>query len=174
MINSEITDEGILIYKKIFLRHLKQLGLYNVIKKKIFHDKNMSFADYIRVNKNTSDVITSAVDVLWNVVEQTTHIRLKASLFLILVLTDERFMNIFTGGKNYNSAEEGKEIENMIGKEISYVSSVPDSDWKLFELNDALLFIDFLKKYKDGYFARSLKYKFDYVEGFKNEYWTKK
>lgn len=177
MTNSEITDEGLLIYKKIFFRQLKQIGLYNVIKEGNFHNKNTSFADYIRVNKGTSDVITSAVDVLWNVVENITHFRLKASLFLILVLTDERFINIFTENKNYSFLDERKkEIDAMVGKEISYISSVADNDWKSFELNDALLLLDFLKKYKDGYFVNqpNLRYKFYYVEGFKYEYWPKK
>lgn len=174
MTNSEITDEGLLIYKKIFFRQLKQIGLYNVIKEENFHNKNTSFSDYIRVDKGTSDVINSAVDVLWNVVEHITHFRLKASLFLILVLTDERFASIFTESKNCNFVE--KEIDTMIGKEISYMTSVNDSDWKLFELNDALLFLDFLKNYKNGYFVNhsGLRYKFDYVEGFKHEYWPKK
>ncbi len=169
MINKDIDETGLKIYKKIFVSNLKKLGIYNAVIKEYFHKNNISFGYYITSIKGLENITFGSVSTLWGPVQNITHNDIKASLFLILVLTDYRFYAIFPA--HTNAEEIRTEISKEIAKEIAYIESINRSDWSKLDLSDALIMAETLENYEQGkYLWRTIKDKLNTIEGFENEY----
>lgn len=169
MINNDIDETGLKIYKKIFVSNLKKIGIYNAVIKGYFHKNNISFGYYITNIKGLENITFGSVSTLLGPVQNITHNDVKASLFLILVLTDRRFYFLFP---KYTKIEEIRnEISQTIAKEIAYIETLSEGDWKKLDLSDALIMAEAIENYENGkYLWRTIKDKLNTIEGFENEY----
>ena len=135
--NKELTDENVAIYKRIVTRHLKELGVYSLVKTRVFSEKNMTFEYYIRHLHSNSGIVYNAVAVLWSLVDKAGDTpTFAASLFLMLVLSDENFFNM---AASQCPDKEGLRcaIRNTVRDEINYLSSRTTDDWSNVSLEYA-------------------------------------
>lgn len=144
--NKELTDENIIIYKKIVTRHLKELGIYTVVKREFFSKHNFSFDHYIRKNKALSAIICNAVGVLWAMVDSVVgRPTFAASLFLMKVLSDEAFFEMVAS--QCNDKERARQVILItVRDEINYLSNRDTGDWENVSLEYANMIYDIAKR----------------------------
>ncbi len=132
--NNELENENLKLYKKIFCRHLKELGIYGVVLKNYFHKHNYTFDFHVRNKHGSSDVISECVSTLWGPVNESFQCAglgggIKASLFLIKVITDKDFINVFSKFKYFVLTKFNSEINDSVKRELGYVSGLETAYW---------------------------------------------
>jgi hypothetical protein len=68
MLNSDLSPEQVRIYKKIFIRHLKEDYIYNVVKSNCFTKRNLTFYDHVTKSKGSNHLIAGLVDTIWGLI----------------------------------------------------------------------------------------------------------
>lgn len=133
MTNGDLSVEQIKEYKKIFIRHLKENGIYNVVRRN-FMQLNISFYQYLVERKFNNNVIAGAVDTLWSIANASIgnyrrgDANVICSLFMMGILTDNSFKELLR--KDVYQID--KEISSVIKTELNYLfNSALEEDWKL-------------------------------------------
>lgn len=130
MTNGDLSLEQLKKYKKIFVRHLKEDGIYIAVRR-TFIKRNITFNQYMTEKKKDSDVIAGAVDTLWSIASSSIggfrgNANVTASLFMIGLLTDSDFKELFD--KHIYRLD--KVISDMVKSEINYLfNSSLEDDW---------------------------------------------
>jgi len=124
---SDLSQNDFKIFKKIILRGLKELGVYNSVTSKGFKDAG-GINDFFLYKKKGLDILNYAIDVLWQPVHYSTNSPFKASLFVCLVLTDSRFYDLLSN----NDGEIGLEtqVADVISIELEYLREKDYHLWK--------------------------------------------
>lgn len=144
--NEELTDENVAIYKRIVTRHLKELGIYSLVKTRAFSEKNITFEYYIRHLHSNSGIVYNAVAVLWSLVDKVGNTPMFASsLFLMLVLSDENFFNMAASQCPDKERLRGA-IRSTVRDEINYLSSKNTDEWTNVPLEYANIIYDIAKR----------------------------
>ena len=144
--NEELTDENIVIYKKIVTRHLKELGIYTVVKREFFSKHNFSFDHYIRKNKAFSAIVCNAVGVLWSMVNGVVgRPTFAASVFLMKVLSDEAFFEM-VASQCKDKERTRQVILSTVRDEINYLSSRDNDSWTNVTVEYANIIYDIAKR----------------------------
>jgi hypothetical protein len=135
------------LFKKTFFRHLKENGLYYSVIKNFFGKRRMTFDYYFFCLNSGCYLFNGAIDVIWKIINSSTGSRIKASIFLMDLLSDKNIEYIV---KRKHSEIKERLFDALI-VELNYLASedviktLDESD--LIKIN---YYIEKVDKYKSG------------------------
>ena len=143
MLNCNLSNEQVGKFKRIFTRHLKENGIYSVVKSNCFTKRNLTFYRHITCVKGRNHLIVGLVDTIWGLINSVPKIEgfqanVKASIVLLGIVTDKDFFNLCkeTGEDEYVIRQF---IKQAINREISYLFDSVSDVWEnnLVTIEDA-------------------------------------
>lgn len=155
MLNKDITNEGLKIYKRIFCRHLKELGIYNIVKKDCFHQGHISFDLYVAGVCGDADILRDVVRTLWAPVKTATKNFVKSSILLLCVITDCEFKNVIKCNPKGQTYKYDIAIRTAVMTEFNYLFETSDGLFGGMKKEDALKLKEIIDLY--GYKFSSYK-----------------
>lgn len=143
------------LFKKIFIRHLKENGLYFSVAKNFFNKRRITFDYYFFEQNRGCYLFREAVDVIWKIINISTGgLRAKASVFLMDLLSDEnieRIVNDSNPGATISHYELELTLLDSLIVELNYL--VNEDVIKTLDRSDLIkinYYIEKVDKYKSG------------------------
>lgn len=142
------------LFKKTFLRHLKENGLYFSIAKNYFNKKRITFDYYFFCMNSECYLFHGAVDVIWKIINSSTGgLRAKSSIFLMDLLSDKNIECIIkeSFGTSYSHDETKTSLFDALIVELTYLAN--EDVVKTLDKNDLAKinsYIEKVDKYKSG------------------------
>jgi hypothetical protein len=174
ILNSDLSPEQVRIYKKIFIRHLKEDCIYNVVKSNCFTKRNLTFYDHVTKSKGSNHLIGGLVDTIWGLINSMPQIEgftanVKASLILMEIAMDEDFFDLCkTTGENDEVIK--KLISQIVSNELSFLFDSITGVWEdnLVSIEDAKKINSILLSFDNGsHFTSRRKQLMYHIHGFK-------
>ena len=174
MLNSDLSPEQVRIYKKIFIRHLKEDYIYNVVKSNCFTKRNITFYDHVTKSKGSNHLILGLVDTIWGLINSISQIEgfmanVKASIILMEIAMDEDFFDLCkTTGENDEVIK--KLINQAVSNELSYLFDSVSGVWEdnLVSIEDAKKINNILLSFDNGrHFTCRREQLMCHINGFK-------
>ena len=174
MFNRDLSEEQVGKFKKIFIRHLKENGIYSVVKSNCFTKRNITFYGHITIVKGSNHLILGLVDTIWGLINSMPQIdgfsaNVKASIVLMNIAMDEDFLDLCkTTGEREGTIK--KLINQTIVNEILYLFDSIPHVWKdnLVSIEDAKKINEILLSHENGRYLTSEKESLMYcIHGFK-------
>jgi hypothetical protein len=173
MFNCNLSNEQVGKFKRIFTRHLKENGIYSVVKSNCFTKRNLTFYRHVTCVKGSNHLIAGLVDTIWGLINSIPNTEgfqanVKASIVLLGIAMDEDFFNLCkeTGEDEYVIRQF---IKQTITNEISYLFDSVADVWEdnLVTIEDAKKINEILLLHENG---RTLSCKIENMLGKINGY----
>lgn len=135
------------LFKKIFFRHLKENGLYYSVTKNFFGKRRMTFDYYFFCLNSGYHLFGGAIDVIWKIINSSTGSRIKASIFLMDLLSDKNIECIVR--RKHSEIEE--RLFDALTVELNYLAS--EDVIKTLDKSDLIkinYYIEKVDSYKSG------------------------
>ena len=158
MFNCNLSEEQVGKFKRIFTRHLKENGIYSIVKSSCFTKRNITFYDHITFAKGSNHLIAGLVDTIWGPISSMPHAwysgfaaNVKASIILMEIAMDENFFDLC---KTTGEREEviKRQIDFVVRNELSYLFDSVGNVWKdnLVSIEDAKKINKILLSFDNG------------------------
>lgn len=149
---TELSDDKLEAFSKIYYRHLKELGLYTPVKKYFSEHMHMSVKTYMKTDKHRSYIISDLVNIVWHPIFNATNLAVKSSILVINILLDRNFFDFVydINKKRFSLVTFYAKVQQSIYREFSYLLELDDLNYQMLSEND----VDMLNEAYDTYISR--------------------